>query len=156
TIETMLFFHDRVEETRAGRDGLLCNAGKYWVNSTKLGTTERPMRLPNGAIAAANYGFFPRLDGGVLAPKGPAGVHDAQGWSHGPGTFAVWQNVGCAHDLTHVDYSQTVRLVSRRGLLDGAVVRDLADVAQDLELCGLVSDEGPVLMRHPAIPLQRD
>ena len=61
------------------------------------------------------------------------------------------QPVGLAHNLDHTDYSQVVRLVRADCELDGEV-RPLAEVALDPLWHVLVSDEGPVELRHPGVP----
>lgn len=134
----MLKANDDVNTKLQGSKGLLSNVGKDWVNTPRL--AQQPDR-------AANYGFY--VPG---APDGPQGSKGSGGWSHGPGQKAVWQNVGLAHDLGHVDYSQVVRMVSRWADLNGQTV-DVADVAKDPSLAHLVSDEGPVAMHHPGVPL---
>ncbi len=150
----MLEYNRSIETARAGRAGLLSDAGKYWVASSRLGTAAKPTAVTGGSEpASANYGFFVVDAKGNYAPKGPMGSHvGTGGWSHGPGGMAVWQNVGLAHNLDHCDYSQTCRFVGRMGTLDGATAVDLQDIASDPALAALVSDEGPTLMRIPAIP----
>ncbi len=157
----MLEYHRAIEQARAGREGLLSDAGKYWVGSRLLGTPSAPSPVHDstgkpipGTIAAANYGFFVLDSSGNYAPKGPQGSHvGTGGWSHGPGGWAVWQNVGLAHNLDHADYSQTCRLAARQASLDGSSdLVDLQDIALDPKLCALVSDEGPTLLRQPSIP----
>lgn len=134
TTRAMLEFNARVELKRAGRTGLLSDVGKFWVNSARLGSPDAPTQCVNGGgPAAANYGFF-------------------GGNSKGPGGVAVWQNVGLAHNLAHTDYSQTVRFVGAKAVLDNSQVVDIWDIARDPELCSLVSDEGVVWMHHPGIP----
>lgn len=150
----MLEYHREIEHARAGRSGLLSDAGKYWVASSRLGTAASPARVAGTSeLAAANYGFFVLDKSGNYAPRGPQGSHvGTGGWSHGPGRWAVWQNVGLAHNLEHADYSQTCRLVGQYALLDGASSVDIQELASDPKLCALVSDEGPVLLRNPGIP----
>lgn len=67
---------------------------------------------------AANYGWFD--------PRAP--------------NRRLWQSVGTAHNLDHVDYSQVVRLVQRSARLNGAVV-DISDP----RIAWAVSGEGPLL-----------
>jgi len=69
----------------------------------------------------------------------------------------VWQpGPGLAHEATYDDYSQVVRLVRRKMLVNGAE-RDIEDVARDPELCWLVSSEGVMKsLRHPGVPRPGD
>ncbi|WP_437774294.1 hypothetical protein [Sorangium sp. So ce1097] len=121
----MLEHHRRVEERVAGRAGLIENVGKHWVLTNRLaGRRDR----------AANYGWYD--------PKA----------AHRYGQHALWQPLGLAHDMDHVDYSQVVRLVRRQCTVDDAE-RDLLDVMTDPALAGLVSSEGPLrVLRQPGVP----
>jgi hypothetical protein len=112
----MLQHHHSVEAKRAGRAGLTENVGKHWVLTN---------RLAGAGNRAANYGWFD-----ASAPRA-SGAH------------RVWQTLGLAHDADHVDYSQVVRLVRRRCLVDGDE-RDLLDVMCDPDLAPLASSEGPL------------
>ena len=47
----------------------------------------------------------------------------------------------------YVDYSHGIRLVKREMTMDGKRV-DLEDVLKDPNLCGAVSDEGPIDARY--------
>jgi hypothetical protein len=125
TTARMLRHHQAVEARVAGRTGLIENVGKHWVLSNRLvGSRDR----------AANYGWY-----------------DAAA-AHRSGRYALWQPVGLAHDLNHVDYSQVVRLVQRRCVVDD-VERDIAEVMADPALSGLVSNEGPLrVLRQPGVP----
>lgn len=121
----LLQHHAAVEAKLAGRAGLIENIGKHWVLTNRLHGTRNK---------AANYGWF-----------------DARAL-YRVGKYRLWQPLGLAHNLEHCDYSQVVRLVQRRCLIDGAE-RDLADVMVDPELARLVSDEGPLrLTRLPEVP----
>jgi hypothetical protein len=87
-------------------------------------------RLEGRPDRAANYGWHD--------PHAPNGK--------------LWQPLGLAHNRSHVDYSQTVRLVKRTVRVDG-VERDLVDVLADPALAGLVSNEGPIrLWRLSGMP----
>lgn len=118
---------DAVTEARQayGKPSLASTVGKDWVLTNSL--VGRPDR-------AANYGW-----------------HDTGAAYESPGGLAVWQPLGLAHDLDHVDYSQVVRLVSRKARLDGAEV-DLFDLLVDAKLSEALSYEGPLkLLRHPGV-----
>ena len=122
----MIQHHESVEKKRAGKEGLIENVGKHWVLTN---------RLRGRRDVAANYGWYD------------------PGARHAAGAHRVWQPLGLAHNLDHCDYSQVVRLVQRRCLVDG-VERDLTEVMVDPALAGLVSDEGALLAaRLPGVPL---
>ncbi|AKT38807.1 uncharacterized protein CMC5_029530 [Chondromyces crocatus] len=122
----MIQHHDRVEKARAGRPGLIENVGKHWVLTN---------RLASKRDASANYGWYD---------------HRAPYLS---GKHRVWQPLGLAHNLDHVDYSQVVRLVQQCCLVDGEE-RDLKEVLVDRELSPLVSNEGPLkFTRLPGVKL---
>lgn len=123
----MLAHHACVEGKAAGQTGLLEPVGKNWVLTNHLAT--HPGK-------AANYGWFSE-----------AAPYKSRPGGRGP--HRLWQPLGLVHDLEHVDYSQTVRLVHRTCVLDG-VSRDLVDVLRDSTLAPLASDEGA--MRVPRIP----
>jgi hypothetical protein len=56
------------------------------------------------------------------------------------------------HELSFFDYSHSVRIVSRRAMLDGAVV-DLADVYRHRpELVVYVKGQAAPPVRHPGVP----
>jgi hypothetical protein len=120
----MVQHHESVEKKVEGRTGLIENVGKHWVLSNRLaGTRDK----------SANYGWYDKAAG------------------HAQGANRLWQPVGLAHNLDHVDYSQVVRLVQKRCLIDGAE-RDLTEVMVDPALAPLVSGEGPLrLVRLPGV-----
>ncbi len=125
----MLAHHASVEAKVAGQRGLVETVGKNWVLTNQLAS--HPGR-------AANYGWFD--------PKAP---YKSRPGGRGPHT--LWQPLGLAHDLGHVDYSQILRLVHRSCVLDGEA-RDLASVLRDPELAPLASDEGPLrILRVPGV-----
>lgn len=120
----MLKHHQAVEEKVDGRAGLIENVGKHWVITR---------RLEEVAEHAANYGWYD------LAAPSTRGAH------------RMWQPVGMAHNLEHVDYSQVLRLVCRECEVDGEP-RDLTEILQDRVFSGLVSDEGPLpFWRIPSV-----
>ena len=63
------------------------------------------------------------------------------GW-HKPDANPI-QPLYAGHADYYVDYSHGIRLIQRDCLVDGKPMK-LADVLKDPELCGLVSDEGPI------------
>ena len=90
-------------------------------------------RLAGTKDKSANYGWYDKAA------------------THAEGGRKLWQPVGLAHNLDHVDYSQVVRLVQRRCIVDGAE-RKLDDVMVDPALSGLVSSEGPLkVVRMPGL-----
>lgn len=114
----------------AGRTGLASTVGKDWVLTNKL------VGKPD---SAANYGW-----------------HVPSGKYRGPGGLAVLQPLGLAHNRQHVDYSQVLRLIHRRVMVDGIDML-LENVLQDPELATLVSDEGALkVTRHPGVQLVGD
>lgn len=120
----LLDHHDAVEKARAGRDGLIDNAGKHWVLTNSY--AKHPDR-------AANYGWH--------HPTAP--YVSASG-------IQIIQQLGFAHNANHVDYSQTLRLVHPEMVVDG-VARQLTDVGADPDTAGLISSEGPLrFWRIPA------
>lgn len=108
-----------------GRVGLVAPVGKDWVLTNKL------VGKPH---LAANYGWHVNT-----APfVGPGGAH-------------VYQPLGLAHNLDHVDYSQVLRLVNRCVVVDGQDML-LEDVLTSDELSLLLSDEGTLkITRHPGV-----
>ncbi len=109
------------------RNGLIRTVGKSYVNTNLLlGKPER----------CAIFGW-----------------HWHRGEKRSPGGLSVVQHLTVtAHWAAFVDYSQTVCLVARRCIVDGAQ-RDLEEVLRHPEDAWLVSDEGPLkLTRHPAVP----
>ncbi len=123
---------DALEKLGYDNTGIVQTAGKHWalVKSYPAGK-------------AANYGWH--FLGASNLAYNPATKLT------GPGV-RVWQSVGKTHYTTHVDYSQTITLVSRRCTIDGEE-RDLADVLQDATLASLASSEGPLpTVRQPGVP----
>ena len=53
------------------------------------------------------------------------------------------QPLSIAHLKDYVDYSHGVRLVSKTAVVDGKV-RPIPNILRDPELCGALSDEGPI------------
>lgn len=133
TIVAMSNIHDCHEAVEAAiakaggdRGGFIESVAKYWVLSNRL------INGKFGVNQAVNYAWFTRQKG-----NGP-GV---------TGTVNVWQTVGAAHDSSHQDPSQGVRLMYRTAKLLRAgatdwVEVDLWDIAGDPELAPLISHEG--------------
>ena len=122
--DRMVQHSQMVDEKMRGRCGLRATVGKDWVNTKRL--VYEPTR-------AANYGWH-----------GESARYKAATTS-----ARIWQPVGLVHSLRFTDYSQVTRLVRRDMIVDGEE-RDIVDVAADPVLCGLVSHEGAIAMRHPA------
>jgi len=108
-------YHQSVEKKVAARSGLIENVGKHWVVTNKLLTSPGK---------AANYGFFSASAPNVSA----SGIR-------------MWQTLGLAHNGSHVDYSQVVRLIGEKLIVDGQSML-FKDVATNPALAGLVSSEG--------------
>lgn len=119
-------YHEAVEKAVAGRKGLIENVGKHWVITNKL--LSSPGR-------AANYGFF-----SASAPHVT------------PSGLKAWQPLGLAHNGAHADYSQVLRLVGEKLIVDGKTML-FKDVATNPALCGLVSSEG-ILRTLRGSPIQ--
>jgi len=154
----MVAYHDYLDQLIAeairnngGRRGLIADVGKDWVISPVLWQT--PAMTPGCAqttIRAENYGW-----------------HTPTRWIYHAVTMPnvqVYQPFpGTCHDLSHTDYSQTLRLVRRDvevcgpglvpvGSSSDCVKMDIEKVATDPQLAGLLSHEGPfVEYRHPHV-----
>jgi len=117
-----------IDAELAGRGfPLVATVGKDWV------LTNRLVGQPN---KSANYGW-----------------HDPRAKYYSPGGVKLWQTVGLAHDRWHVDYSQTLRMISRNCLLNGEPA-DLCQVLQDKATASLVSYEGALqLVRLQQVPI---
>jgi len=89
------------------------------------------------------------------------GWHSKMGRYISPCGLRLWQPLGLAHNIMHVDYSQTLRLVGRFAMLDDPNAGTCREVELDEllthpELSKLVSYEGPLKWtRHPGIPAAR-
>jgi N-acetyl-anhydromuramyl-L-alanine amidase AmpD len=120
----MIDHHLAIEKARAGRCGLIDNVGKHWV------LTNSYARHPT---KAANYGWHDKAAPFVSA----SGLH-------------VLQPLSFAHDVAHVDYSQTLRLVRPVVFVDGTEVA-LTAAGANPDTWGIVSSEGPLkFWRIPA------
>lgn len=113
---------------QGGVEGLVNNAGKHWVNTPRNWEKGDDPATARGA----NHGWY-RPDGGL------------------------WQNVGLAHTLDHVDYSQTFRamgpvieVTSSTGEVFSLPTDEALTSAEWSPL--VLGAEGPMpLSRHPAI-----
>jgi hypothetical protein len=118
---TRMRLHSKAVEAqlpRAPWTGLVAGGGKDWVLTNVL----RKGR-------AANYGWHVQTSPYAAVTPG----------------LRVLQPLATAHNLEHVDYSQTCRFLSRAATVDGAE-RDVDEVLRDPELWRALSHEGPV--RH--------
>lgn len=117
-------------ETVAAPSAVVCNAGKDWVVSNALLDAEGK---PTGK--GANFGWF-----------------DSNGQFMSPGGLKCLQPLGTVHSSSYWDYSQTLRLLYPKMIVNGQWC-DVQDVAADPKLCGLISHEGPVeSWRQPTVP----
>lgn len=139
--------HQAIEEKilASGKDPddlLVASVGKYWCLTNRL--TRPGLRFGNRT--ACNYGWC------SSAASGP-GVT--------PGV-KCWQRPGYAHNDTHFDPSQTIRLMFREGYLTDENGREervhLEDVAKDPNLAGLLHhEEGPLTyLRQANVPPPKD
>lgn len=154
----MVAYHDYIDQLIAqaiarngGKRGLIADVGKDWVISPTL--WQAPAMTSGcvqSLIRSMNYGW-----------------HTPSKWIYHAVTMPnvqVYQPFpGTCHGLTHTDYSQTLRLVRRDvdvcgpgivplGSSSDCVKMDIAKVATDPQLAGLLSHEGPfVEYRHPHV-----
>ncbi len=138
----ILDVHDAIEKELAKHEdngGIIDSVGKYWVvcNALLVG------KFSGIKQQAVNYGW----------PDANNPIKNSV-----TGQLHVWQTVGAAHDTSHCDPSQVIRLMSRMAKLfraDGDVWEDvdLYDIAKDPELCWLISHEGVMhTVRMPQVP----
>lgn len=114
-----------------GDVGLVSDVGKDWVLSNKLYGRDD---------LAANYGWHTKQK----PSSSSSGPYPC------PGGGYMWQTLGTAHNPKHVDYSQVIRFMSTKAIVDGRRM-DFIDLASDPDLCALVSYEGPLkVFRHPS------
>jgi len=114
--------------------------GKYWVITKKL----LKEAYVDGEPGACNYGWYT-----TSSAAGPA---------ISLGNYC-YQRPGYKHNFSHVDPSQTIRLMYRYGRLelpDGTKLDiDLQEVASDPYLHSLISHEGELSsLRQPGVPKQ--
>lgn len=115
-----------------GAGELVATVGKSWCLASRL-----------SAVKAANYGWH-FLGSAFRGIRGEATVSLPLG-------TRVIQGVGTMHGPSHVDYSQTLRLVRRRCRVDGAPA-DLRHVLADPLLARLLSHEGALsVFRQPGV-----
>lgn len=135
--------HEAIEaaiKAAGGDDGtkIVSCVGKYWC----LEETLNVKGMVQGDWAACNYGWFAK---------------SASGPGLTPGT-QCWQRPGYRHNKSHQDPSQVIRLMARRAHLihpDGTERDvDLHDVAQDENLCGLLTHNARPLtyLRQRGVP----
>lgn len=132
---------------------LTADCGKDWVLVNALVNRPAGAELPAGVVAA-NYGWHCPPDQ-IEMVNGRAvwrGVKLDPTASPFASTRWLIQSVGTRHARSHVDYSQTARIVSIDSAIDDAS-RDLRSVLQDSALAYLVSHEGPLAtLRQPGVP----
>lgn len=109
-----------IDKALAGGKGLVATVGKSWVLSNKLTTSK-----------AMNYGWHTTIKPAQLGPWPSISL---------PG-INVFQQPGTAHNPQHEDYSQTLRLVARKVLIDGQVW-DLEVALRNPDVASLFSHEG--------------
>jgi len=124
-------------------DGVIATVGKHWVlDNALLVKTGRAM----------NYGWH--FEGASF--QGIKGEPIASLFQDSKGQFLrLIQGRGTAHDMRHVDYSQTCVLVSRECHINEEPM-DLLRVLQDPELAPMVSHQGALqLTRQPGVPKEK-
>lgn len=132
--------HEAIEAkiVKIGGDpkSLVASVGKYWVLSNRL------LGGKFGIHQCVNYGWH--ASNATLAAVTPG--------------LKVYQNPGAAHDSSHIDPSQVVRLMYRWAWLLRAGSNtweriDLHTVATDPDLCPLISHEGVLkVLRMQDVP----
>lgn len=133
--------HTAIEKNLSTKDDgkkLVSCVGKYWCLINGLTNPG----LAYGKATCCNYGWFAQV---------------ASGPGLTPGT-QCWQRPGYRHDNQHLDPSQTIRLMHKKGRLvtpDGEEKEvDVLEIAQDPDLCHLVSHEGPLkYLRQAEVPV---
>jgi hypothetical protein len=137
--------HDKIEAeiTKLGGDDgtkLVSCVGKYWCLMNHLKNAGEL----HGAWVCCNYGWCARHASG---PGIPPGVQ-------------CWQRPGFRHGGTHLDPSQTIRLMHRIATLhkpDGTSVKiDLHDIAAHPKLSYLLHHEGPLKYLRQKGPQPRE
>lgn len=123
-------------EKRGNPRGLICTVGKHWIvdNEIKPGM-------------AMNYGWH--CDSSTYS--GPK-EYVASLFKEKDGQYGrLVQGRGSKHDPSHVDYSQTVVLVSHHCTLDGQDAH-LADILTNPDLAPLASHQGVLhILRQPGV-----
>lgn len=133
--------HTAIEKNLSTKDNgkkLVSCVGKYWCLINGLTNPG----LAYGKATCCNYGWFAR---------------SASGPGLTPGT-QCWQRPGYRHDNQHLDPSQTIRLMHKKGKLvtpEGEEKEvEVLEIAQDPDLCHLVSHEGPLkYLRQAEVPV---
>ncbi len=127
TLPAFLEQHDWIEKHVAGRPGLVRTVGKEYVLSNKM--------------VAGRLCFY--------------GWHDPRALFKGPTGLSVYQPLGIGgnpgHLSSYFDYSHALTFMGSDMLIDGELY-DVKRVLRDPQLCRLLSDEGPVPVRHPDVP----
>ncbi len=128
-------------------NGIIDSVGKYWVicNELLAGKFSHIEQADKTFInmQATNYGW-----------------PDANNPVHNSVTMIchMWQTIGSEHNYEHIDPSQVIRLMSRLAKLCRAGSTtweevDLFTIAQDPDLCGLISHQGVLkILRQPGAP----
>jgi hypothetical protein len=134
----MIVHSKRVDDALAaaggvGPGGIVQTSGKHWVIANAL--EAHPGR-------AENYGWH--FAGATFGGSSWEGAVT-------PGMRLI-QGQGWAHDMSHVDYSQTCFLMHRACIVNGTPM-DLAAVLTDADLASNLSHEGPLrVLRQPGVP----
>ena len=122
----MVWHSDKIKTGKGDSLGLTCNGGKHWVFTNTL------LQHPG---MAANYGWYD-----TSAP-----------YLSASNKYKLWQPLSWAHNLYHVDYSQTLVLVGSQMIVDGKPMNTW-DVLKDPALCAMLSYEGPLTIdRIPGV-----
>lgn len=122
TVDYSKLYNQEFEKRRAGREGLIRDAGKSWVLSNRLGESKN---------IAINHGFYSKSGSSIS------------------GGVKLYQSVGGRHNFLHTDYSQLIQLVSSQCLLNNETV-EIVDLMKHPVLCKLLSYEG--ILRYTKQP----
>jgi hypothetical protein len=122
----MVWHSQKITTGKGAQLGLTCNVGKHWVFTNTL------LQHPG---MAANYGWYDSSAPYLSASN----------------MYKLWQPLSWAHNLEHVDYSQTLVLVGSQMVVDGSPMNTW-DVLKDKTLCAMLSYEGPLTIdRIPGV-----
>ena len=146
--QTSSYYMERHSRAIDARQQVLFIAGpwKQWISGRRLSHPTTPP--PTGTGGPQGLGKRAGLQYGYYDDKAPSSAVLAP--------LKLWQRPGATHSITYTDASEYMRPFGRLAeLTEGGSTRvvDLEEIAKDPELAHLVSHEGPVLLRHPWLPI---
>lgn len=136
TTRWMVIHSDRVSKKLGpNAEGLKSNVGKDWVMTNRFWESPQAHGIPNPKKRSANYGWYAKTATSTNIPR----------------TLRLYQSIGLKHELSYKDYSQVVRLMGRRCVIDGDEW-DICEAMTNPALAPLFSDEGALMScRHPGL-----